>query len=511
MRDGILAERQSFYLDNQAEREPAEVAEEFIGQYYSASPAVPRTIVVGPYLAERAELLADGAERAARLPGRGAGRRARRQAPPARAGRAQRPPRPRPGPAAARAPAPAPGRLAGRPARGAGRWRSCRCGSRASTSPTSAASTPSPRWSSSRAARPRRPTTAASRCAASASNGSDDFASMEEVLGRRVNRYLEQVDLSPHDGKRDESFASLPSLVVVDGGKGQLARGDARPAALRRARRHRRLPRQARGGGLRPRPAGADRPGRRLGGLEAAAAGPRRGAPLRDRPPPRPPRPGDDRLGPRRAARASARSASVPCSSTSAPRSGSWRRPARSWRRCPACPASWRARSTSSCTGSASDGEGKSRRGERRRRQERGPGRDHRPLRGRQVGGDRRLRGRRLLLRRQPAAADDRQPRRAVPPRGQRRRARRGRLRRARRRLLRRPGPGARRPRGRRAAGRSSSSSRPTRRRCSTATRRRAAATRSPRRAGSSRASGPSASCWRRCASAPTSSWTAAD
>ena len=48
---------------------------------------------------------------------------------------------------------------------------------------------------------------------------------MEEVLGRRVNRYLEQVDLSPHDGKRDESFASLPSLVVIDGGKGQLSAG----------------------------------------------------------------------------------------------------------------------------------------------------------------------------------------------------------------------------------------------------------------------------------------------
>ena len=46
---------------------------------------------------------------------------------------------------------------------------------------------------------------------------------MEEVLERRVNRYLEQADLSPHDGKRDSSFASLPSLVVVDGGKGQLA------------------------------------------------------------------------------------------------------------------------------------------------------------------------------------------------------------------------------------------------------------------------------------------------
>jgi excinuclease ABC subunit C len=53
-------------------------------------------------------------------------------------------------------------------------------------------------------------------------NGSDDFASMQEVLERRVSRHLEQVDLSPHDGKRDASFAALPSLVVVDGGKGQL-------------------------------------------------------------------------------------------------------------------------------------------------------------------------------------------------------------------------------------------------------------------------------------------------
>ena len=55
--------------------------------------------------------------------------------------------------------------------------------------------------------------------------GPDDFASMEEVLERRVARYLEQIDLSPHDGKRDESFASLPSLLMIDGGKGQLAAG----------------------------------------------------------------------------------------------------------------------------------------------------------------------------------------------------------------------------------------------------------------------------------------------
>jgi excinuclease ABC subunit C len=46
---------------------------------------------------------------------------------------------------------------------------------------------------------------------------------MEEVLERRVARYLEQVDLSPHDSQRDASFASLPSLVMIDGGKGQLS------------------------------------------------------------------------------------------------------------------------------------------------------------------------------------------------------------------------------------------------------------------------------------------------
>src|SRR3954471_14886580 len=59
VRDGILAERQSFYLDNQAEREVAEVAEEFIGQYYSASPAIPRTIIVGPYLRDRAAVISE--------------------------------------------------------------------------------------------------------------------------------------------------------------------------------------------------------------------------------------------------------------------------------------------------------------------------------------------------------------------------------------------------------------------------------------------------------------------
>jgi excinuclease ABC subunit C len=55
--------------------------------------------------------------------------------------------------------------------------------------------------------------------------GPDDFASMEEILGRRIARWEQQRDVSPHDKDYDPSFAALPNLVVIDGGKGQLAAG----------------------------------------------------------------------------------------------------------------------------------------------------------------------------------------------------------------------------------------------------------------------------------------------
>jgi len=55
--------------------------------------------------------------------------------------------------------------------------------------------------------------------------GSDDFASMAEVLARRHAQFERQADLSPHDRAYDESFATLPSLVVIDGGRGQLTAG----------------------------------------------------------------------------------------------------------------------------------------------------------------------------------------------------------------------------------------------------------------------------------------------
>jgi excinuclease ABC subunit C len=53
----------------------------------------------------------------------------------------------------------------------------------------------------------------------------DDFASMAEVLGRRFAQWERQADISPHDPAYDPSFAALPNVVVIDGGKGQLAAG----------------------------------------------------------------------------------------------------------------------------------------------------------------------------------------------------------------------------------------------------------------------------------------------
>ena len=49
--------------------------------------------------------------------------------------------------------------------------------------------------------------------------GQDDFASMEEMLRRRFMRLLQERDGAPTRGRR---FSYPPSLVVVDGGKGQL-------------------------------------------------------------------------------------------------------------------------------------------------------------------------------------------------------------------------------------------------------------------------------------------------
>lgn len=245
VRDGILAERQSFYLDNQAERGPAEVAEEFIGQYYSASPAVPRTIVVGTYLRERAALLAAalgerrGAAVEVRVAERGDKRRLRELAERnarlaldqdrlRREHRRQRRIESLATLREALGMEELPVRIEGFDVSNLGPEHTV-----ASMVVFEGGATKKADYRRFNVRfRPRAPLPDTARESdmdgrvlprpPRAGGTQDDFAAMEEVLGRRTERYLEQVDLSPHDGKRDASFASLPALVVVDGGKGQL-------------------------------------------------------------------------------------------------------------------------------------------------------------------------------------------------------------------------------------------------------------------------------------------------
>ncbi len=54
--------------------------------------------------------------------------------------------------------------------------------------------------------------------------GPDDFASMQEVLTRRFRRWQGAREDQSVGKKEDESFALLPDLLIVDGGKGQLGR-----------------------------------------------------------------------------------------------------------------------------------------------------------------------------------------------------------------------------------------------------------------------------------------------
>jgi len=55
--------------------------------------------------------------------------------------------------------------------------------------------------------------------------GPDDYASMEEVLTRRFNRWKAAQENADRPGKKpDQAFGLLPDILLVDGGKGQLGR-----------------------------------------------------------------------------------------------------------------------------------------------------------------------------------------------------------------------------------------------------------------------------------------------
>ena len=167
--------------------------------------------------------------------------------------------------------------------------RRCRCASSASTSPTSASRNRVASMVVFEEAVPRSsPTTASSRSATR--EGQDDFRSIAEAV-RAPLRPRPAVEEEGYD----RSFATLPNLVLIDGGKGQLtaaleamAEFDLpRVAVARLAKREEEVyvPGRARRSTCRG-----------LAGEPPAAADPRRGAPLRARLPPPAPGQAADRL-----------------------------------------------------------------------------------------------------------------------------------------------------------------------------------------------------------------------
>jgi excinuclease ABC subunit C len=226
VRDGVLAERQSFYLEIPPDSDRSQVTSEFIEQFYSTSPAVPKKIVLGPEMAERADSIAGFlAERRAdsrvevRIAERGDTRRLRELAERnARLAldqdrlrtehRRQRRVEALGSLAEALGMEELPIRIEG--------FDISNLGGEHTVASMVVFEGGRPKKSDYRRFKVR---------GGEQRDGPDDFASMEEVLGRRMAAYREQVDLSPHDKARDESFAAMPSLILIDGGKGQLAAG----------------------------------------------------------------------------------------------------------------------------------------------------------------------------------------------------------------------------------------------------------------------------------------------
>ncbi|HEX6025767.1 MAG TPA: excinuclease ABC subunit UvrC [Solirubrobacter sp.] len=224
VRDGVLSDRQSFYLENQAEQEPAIVAEEFILQYYASALSIPSLIVVQGSLAEGSELGVLGEILAERRGGpveiraseRGGKRRILE--------------------------------LAERNARLAldqeklreERRRQQRVDSLNGLQQALSLDTLPVRIECFDISHVGGTHTVASmvvfeggapkksdyrRFTIREVDPGDDYAAMAEVLSRRYAQWFKQNERSPYDAERDASFAALPNLVVIDGGKGQLAAG----------------------------------------------------------------------------------------------------------------------------------------------------------------------------------------------------------------------------------------------------------------------------------------------
>ncbi len=220
VRDGILADRQSFYLENAARRDEAEVAEEFVLQYYASAMSIPPQVIVprgleepqviGDLLAERRggavevrhaergdkRRIFELAERNARLAldqDRLRSERRRTQRIEALDGLQQ-----------ALGMEAIPMRI------------ECFDISNLGETHTVASMVVfeggAPKKSDYRRFGIRGAV-------------QDDFAAMGEVLNRRMAQYVSHKERSPHDRAYDASFGATPAVIVIDGGKGQLAAG----------------------------------------------------------------------------------------------------------------------------------------------------------------------------------------------------------------------------------------------------------------------------------------------
>ncbi len=243
VRDGVLAERQGFYLGGEdgeadgAERDPGEVAETFLLQYYGAAPAVPGRVIVGPELKGRTDVLAEAlssqrdSQVEVRVASRGNMRQLRELAEKnARLALAQdqlrREHRRQQRVETLSALQEALG-LERVPVRIEG-FDISNLGETHTVASMVVFEGGAPKKSDYRkfnirgdfdengdGSEPRR----------GRRERPDDVAAMQEVLSRRLGRYMQQADISPHDSDRDASFASLPDLIVIDGGRGQLSAG----------------------------------------------------------------------------------------------------------------------------------------------------------------------------------------------------------------------------------------------------------------------------------------------
>jgi excinuclease ABC subunit C len=223
IRDGVLSDRQSFYLENAAEGDVGEVAEEFILQYYSAQLAIPAQVVVQEQIAERDALAAALAQRRGagvevRAAERGDKRRilelAERNALLALDQERLKAERRRQQRVEALDGLQEALGLDALPLR-------IECFDVSNLMGTHTVAS----MVVFEGGAPKRSDYRRFTIRGLEDGVPDDFAAMEEVLSRRLAQWETQQDLSPHDHKRNESFATLPNLIVIDGGPGQLSAG----------------------------------------------------------------------------------------------------------------------------------------------------------------------------------------------------------------------------------------------------------------------------------------------